>query len=207
MSENRVLGISNCPKSLLVFRKGRICFLSIFFAQWTSTWTCCDQLEIQSSLNEKLVSTLEFLSLFWFHDFSNKTSEPAASSKHLFFFKAPSFTEQKKKLLRLEQKTLLSIYTIDQRATMWNIAQWKISYKKRNLLAKIDFSGKQKPICGIEGPLYQSSYTEVVLEMTKGLSRNSCPKWPLSLVNPMQHVFFAGTSGYLTNQKSKYEGL
>jgi hypothetical protein len=55
-------------------------------------------------------------------------------------------------------------------------SQWKISYKKRNLLAKIDLSGKQKPICGIEGPLYQSSYTEVVLEVTKGLSRNSCPK-------------------------------
>ncbi len=56
------------------------------------------------------------------------------------------------------------------------LPQWKISYKKRNLLAKIDLSGKQKPICGIEGPLYQSSYTEVVLEMTKGVVQKFMPK-------------------------------
>jgi hypothetical protein len=41
------------------------------------------------------------------------------------------------------------------------IRQWKISYKKRNLLAKIDLSGIQKPIGEIECPLYQSSYPEV----------------------------------------------
>jgi hypothetical protein len=85
--------------------------------------------------------------------------------------------------------------------------QWKISYKKRNLLAKIDLSGIQKPTGGIEFPLYGSSYPKVVLKILKGLSGNSCPKWPLSPLNPKEHVFFAATSGYLTNQKSKYEGL
>jgi hypothetical protein len=90
----------------------------------------------------------------------------------------------------------------------WNcIVQWKISYEKRNLLAKIDLSGIQKPTGELECPLYGSSYPKVVLKILKGLSGNLCPKWPLSPLNPKEHVFFAATAGYLTNQKSKYEEL
>jgi hypothetical protein len=63
-------------------------------------------------------------------------------------------------------------------------------FKKTELIPKIDFSGILKPMGGIEGPLYGSSFFKVVLEMTKGLSRNSCPKWPLSLVIP-QNMFFS----------------
>jgi hypothetical protein len=48
--------------------------------------------------------------------------------------------------------------------------------KKTESIPKIDFSGILKPMGGIEGPLYGSSFLKVVLEMTKRLSRNSCPK-------------------------------
>jgi hypothetical protein len=60
-------------------------------------------------------------------------------------------------------------------------------------LSKIDFSRIPKPMGGIEGPLYGSSFSKVVLEMSKGLSRNSCSKSSLSLVNP-QNMFISPES-------------
>ncbi len=74
-------------------------------------------------------------------------------------------------------------------------------------MSKIDFSRIRKPMGGIECPLYESSFSLVVLDMTEELSRNSCPKWPLSLVIPKEHVFFCRDVGGCRRSKKWVWGI